>query len=153
VRSDNLNEARLYGFESGMRYLASVGAEFYAVLNYTRGEESSPDGATTAADRIPPLSGRLGLLWEPGQRWRIEPHIDFAAAQDRLSPRDESDPRIRPGGTAGWGSVNLLASWEVTTTFTLGLKLQNLGDKNYREHGSGIDAAGRSLGCWVDVLF
>ena len=95
----------------------------------------------------------LGLLWEPGQRWRIEPYIDFAAAQDRLSPRDESDPRIRPGGTAGWGSVNLLASWEATTALTLGLKLQNLGDKNYREHGSGIDAAGRNLGIWADVIF
>lgn len=153
VRNDNLNEARLFGFESGVRYLADSAMELYAVLNYTRGEESSPEGATTPADRIPPLSGRLGLVWEPAERWRIEPWLDFAAAQDRLSPRDQEDPRIRPGGTAGWGSVNLLASRQLNPRTTLGLKLQNLGDKDYREHGSGIDAAGRSIGAWVDVRF
>jgi outer membrane receptor protein involved in Fe transport len=153
VRSDNLNRARLYGFEGGLRYHAREDLELYAVVNFTRGEERDPDGSSVPADRIPPLNGRLGITWRRGERWRIEPYIDFAAAQDRLSPRDESDPRIRPGGTAGWGSVNLLASWQVTTAFTLGLKLQNLGDKNYREHGSGIDAIGRNLGIWADINF
>jgi hypothetical protein len=35
----------------------------------------------------------------------------------------------------------------------LGLNLRNLGDKNYREHGSGIDAAGRNLDLWFNLLF
>jgi outer membrane receptor protein involved in Fe transport len=35
----------------------------------------------------------------------------------------------------------------------VGLKLQNLGDKNYREHGSGIDAPGRNIGIWFDAAF
>jgi outer membrane receptor protein involved in Fe transport len=153
VRSDNLNEARLYGVESGLRYLAGPTLELYAVLNITRGEERDPDGSTTPADRIPPLNGRLALAWEPSGPWRIEPYIDFAGAQDRLSPRDLEDPRIDPAGTDGWVTLNLLASWQASEAVTLGLKLQNLSDRNYREHGSGIDAGGRSLGGWVNLVF
>jgi outer membrane receptor protein involved in Fe transport len=47
----------------------------------------------------------------------------------------------------------LLASWEVMVDVELGLRLQNLGDKNYREHGSGIDAPGRNIGAWVNYAF
>jgi outer membrane receptor protein involved in Fe transport len=153
VSSDNLTEARLYGFESGLRFLMEMGVEWYAVLNYTHGEESEPSGMATPADRIPPLSGRVGLVWAPGENWRIEPYVDFASAQDRLSARDREDPRINPEGTAGWATLNFLASWQTTDTVALGLKLQNLGDRNFREHGSGIDARGRNLGIWINVLF
>ena len=87
VQSDNLNSATLYGLESGLRYIADDALEVYAVLNYTRGEERD-DGATIPADRIPPLNGRIGLAWMPNADWRIEPYLDFAGEQDRLSPRD-----------------------------------------------------------------
>jgi outer membrane receptor protein involved in Fe transport len=153
VRSDNLNEARLHGLESGLRYFANPDLQLYAVVNYTRGEESAAAIETTPADRIPPLNGRLGLVWDAGERWRIEPYLDFAGRQDRLSPRDLEDPRIDPEGTSGWGTSNLLVGWQMTAATSIGLKLQNLGDKHYREHGSGIDSAGRSLGGWLNVLF
>ncbi|MGK2927360.1 MAG: TonB-dependent receptor plug domain-containing protein [Lysobacterales bacterium] len=153
VRSDNLNEASLYGLESGLRYLFGDDFEWYGVVNYTRGDESEPDGSTAPADRIPPLNGRLGLVWQANERLRLEPYLDFASSQDRLSPRDEEDPRINPLGTPGWGTLNLLLGWQLTAQAHTGLKLQNLGDKNYREHGSGIDAAGRNLGMWFNLLF
>jgi len=153
VRSDNLNQARLYGFESGVRYLVDPGIELYAVLNYTHGDESDPNGSSTPADRIPPLNGRAGLVWEPGEQWRIEPYLDWAGSQDRLGPRDLEDPRIDPEGTDGWVTLNLLASWQATASATFGLKLQNLGDYAYREHGSGIDAPGRNAGVWMELSF
>jgi outer membrane receptor protein involved in Fe transport len=153
VQSDNLNQARLYGLESGVRYFAAEGWEFYAVLNVTRGEETEPGGITIPADRIPPLNGRIGAVWEPSDRLRIEPYLDFADRQDRLSPRDERDPRIDPNGTAGFGTLNLLVTWQPAAAWRTGLRVQNLGDKAYREHGSGIDAPGRNLGGWVELVF
>jgi outer membrane receptor protein involved in Fe transport len=152
VTSDNLNKARLYGVESGLRFLASAEWELYAVANYTRGEESDLE-TTVPADRMPPLNGRLGMVFKPGDTWRFEPYLDFASRQDRLSPRDEEDPRINPQGTPGWGTLNLLASWQASPRLELGLRLQNMGDKNYREHGSGIDAPGRNLGLWLNCAF
>jgi outer membrane receptor protein involved in Fe transport len=152
VRSDNLNEVTLYGIESGLRYIAADELELYAVVNYTHGKESDDD-VTVPADRIPPLNGRLGLVYQANDELRFEPYLDFASRQDRLSPRDESDPRINPLGTTGWGTINLLASWQARQNLELGLRLQNLGDKGYREHGSGIDAPGRNLGIWLNVTF
>jgi outer membrane receptor protein involved in Fe transport len=152
VSSDNLNMAQLYGLESGLRFLASGAWELYAVLNYTRGEESDLE-STVPADRLPPLNGRLGLVFKPGDSWRFESYLDFASRQDRLSPRDEEDPRINPDGTPGWGTLNLLVSWQASPWLKLGLRLQNMADKSYREHGSGVDAPGFNAGFWVNALF
>ena len=57
------------------------------------------------------------------------------------------------GKAPGWLTLNLLASWHATESAGFGLKLQNLSDRNYREHGSGIDAAGRNFGAWINLLF
>ena len=70
-----------------------------------------------------------------------------------LSTRDEEGPRIIPDGTHGYVTFNLLLSWQATPDVELFLRLENLGDKNYREHGSDIDAPGRSIGFWVNALF
>jgi outer membrane receptor protein involved in Fe transport len=152
VTSDNLNQAQLYGVESGLRFFATDEWEIYAVLNYTRGEESD-EVITVPADRVPPLNGRLGLVYSAGEKWRVEPYLDFADQQDRLSPRDVLDPRINPLGTPGWGTLNLLATWQATEQLKLGLRLQNIGDTDYREHASGIDAPGRNLGFWLNLGF
>jgi outer membrane receptor protein involved in Fe transport len=149
VQSDNLNDARLWGIESGIRYLVREEVQLYGVLNYTWGEESDGD-MTVPADRVPPLNGRLGMVYEPTERFRAEPYLEFAGRQDRLSPRDVEDPRIDPKGTAGYVTFNLLLSWQATPRLRAGLRLQNIGDKAYREHGSGIDAAGQNFGLWLD---
>ena len=153
VHNDNLNEVHFWGIESGFRYLFNDAVELFAVVNYTHGEETGVDGLTVPADRIPPLNGRVGFAFNPGHGLRLEPYVDFAGEQDRLSPRDASDPRINPAGTPRWATFNLLLSWQANQLLELGLRLENLADKNYREHGSGIDAAGRNLGFWFNARF
>ncbi len=141
VRSENLNRVSLRGAEAGFRY---YGARFepYGALTATWGEEQSPGGSATAADRIPPLNGRLGLIWRRGGRLRVEPFLAFAGAQRRLSERDSGDPRIDPNGTPGWVTANLRLGWELGPTWRADLNLLNIGDISYREHGSGIDSTG-----------
>lgn len=151
VRSDNINEARLYGIESGLRGYLDESLEVYAVFNAMRAEETDADRVTVPGDRIPPGNGRVGVIWWPRDDLRLEPFLAFATEQDRLSPRDANDPRIKPAGTPGWGTLNLLASWQFNPRIEVGLRLENLGDKNYREHGSGIDAPGRNVGLWLDI--
>jgi outer membrane receptor protein involved in Fe transport len=50
-------------------------------------------------------------------------------------------------------TTNLHLEWQLDERYRLGLNLDNLTDKNYREHGSGIDARGRNFGLWLDALF
>ena len=49
--------------------------------------------------------------------------------------------------------MNLVADWQANDQLQLGLRLENLLDKGYREHASGIDAAGRNIGLWVSYGF
>lgn len=75
----------------------------------------------------------------------------FARRQDRLSPRDRTDPRIDPRGTAGFAVFDLHWSQPLSDRASVRLRLDNVFDKRYREHGSGLDATGRSLGLVLDI--
>jgi outer membrane receptor protein involved in Fe transport len=153
VRSENRNQVTLYGLEAGLRRLLGERLELYGVFNYTRGKEQDPAGGNFPADRVPPLNGKLGIIFEPFEGLRINGYALFASEQNRLSPRDREDPRINPGGTPGWGTLNLRASWQASDRLQVGLKLENLGDQAYREHGSGIDAPGFNVGVWVNAAW
>lgn len=144
VQSQNLAEADIWGLEATARYAFGSAAELDLVLNYTRGEQTDADGGTEPADRIPPLNGRLALRVFRGDSLTFGPYLLFAAGQDRLSGRDVRDGRIDPDGTPGWVTVNLQANWRPDGRWSLRFGLENVLDKPYRFHGSGIDAPGRN---------
>jgi outer membrane receptor protein involved in Fe transport len=152
-RSDNLSEVELWGVEAGLDWSVADWIDLSAGLNYTWGEERIATGERQPADRIPPLNGRLGVKAAPAQNWQVQAYLRFAAEQDRLSDRDFRDPRIDPTGTAGWGTVNLRVVYQPLPSLTLNASLENAGDKRYREHGSGIDAAGRNVILGIDLRF
>ncbi|MBT6210372.1 MAG: TonB-dependent receptor, partial [Woeseia sp.] len=95
--------------------------------------------------RVPPLNGQLRLSYFLSDSLSIEPYINFASGQDRLSPRDVRDTRIDPNGTPGWLSVNVQSTWHYSDAIRVTLKLENLLDEDYRAHGSGINAVGRNF--------
>jgi hemoglobin/transferrin/lactoferrin receptor protein len=153
VRSANLNTVTLYGVEAGARVHLPLEVELVGVLNYTRGTEELPDGSKGPADRIPPLNGRLGLVWRPSERVWVEPFLGYAARQDRLSARDLADPRIDLRGTPGWVTVNVRAGWDVSRYLQVRAALENIADEAYRAHGSGVDAPGIGAIVAVEARF
>lgn len=92
-------------------------------------------------------------LVEPHRTFAIDVFVAFAAAQDRLSERDLTDPRIDPEGTPGWATVNLRAGWQATDHLRLRLAVENVLDSNYRAHGSGMDAAGVNAIAGAELSF
>jgi len=152
VQSQNINDVVLYGFESSFRYNISDSSEIKAVINYTWGKETS-SSLTEPADRIPPLNGFIGYKKTLTEKWSINPKIVFATTQNRLSARDVRDPRIHPNGTGGFTSYNIYANWKASGTSTVRFGLENIFDKKYREHGSGLEAAGRNFQVSINHLF
>jgi outer membrane receptor protein involved in Fe transport len=144
VQSQNLNNVILYGFESSFKYQANADSEFKAVINYTWGEEDSGT-EVEPADRIPPLNGLISYERQLNDKWSINPKIVFSDTQDRLSSRDSRDPRINPNGTGGFTTYNFYANLKVSDKSDLRFGLENIFDKKYREHGSGLDATGRNV--------
>lgn len=150
VQNRNLARLDLRGVEAGLRWRGER-VDAYATATWTRGDESV-DGMRDPADRIPPLFGRAGAVWR-GDALTVEAYSLYAAAQDRLSPRDRVDPRIDPRGTAGWATFNLRLEWQVDARLSLALRGENLGDRRYREHGSGLDEPGRNLVLTADYRY
>ena len=66
----------------------------------------------------------------------------LAGTQDRLSARDLSDARINPFGTGGFVVYDTHFTWRHSINGQIRLGVENIFNKKYREHASGLDAPG-----------
>ena len=152
VQSQNATRLDLHGIEAGVKFITEGPWSAYASATLTRGTEKLGI-AEYDADRIPPLFGKIGADYRLTEAWTFSAYSFFAARQDRLSPRDLTDPRINPAGTAGYATTNIAATWNVLEQLDLRLSAENLANRKYREHGTGLDEAGRSFGVGIDWRF
>jgi hemoglobin/transferrin/lactoferrin receptor protein len=65
-----------------------------------------------------------------------------ASKQDRLASGDKSDNRIPAGGTPGWNILNINAGY-IVKHINVDFSIENIFNKDYRYHGSGINGCGR----------
>ena len=152
VQSQNATRLDLHGIEAGVKFITEGPWSAYASATLTRGTEKLGI-AEYDADRIPPIFGKIGADHRLTEAWILSAYSFFAARQDRLSPRDLTDPRINPAGTAGYATTNIAATWNVREQLDLRLSAENLANRKYREHGTGLDEAGRSFGVGIDWRF
>tara|TARA_Y100000590_G_scaffold424000_1_gene530432 strand:- start:6362 stop:8629 length:2268 start_codon:yes stop_codon:yes gene_type:complete len=137
----NFGEAVIRGAEFALDYSLTDPLTFRANLTSTTGENitlNEPVGG------IPPLFGLAGIRWNRGGLF-VDGFVRFASRQERLSSDDLDDPRIPAGGTPGWFTVNVRGGVTIGKSVILQLSLQNMLDRNYREHGSGMNGPGRNL--------
>ena len=153
TQSRNVDQADIHGIEASASWWWSEASSLEVVVNYLRGEQSDSTGLTVAGDRIPPLNGRITLRHQYSDRLAVEPYVVFAGRQDRLSPRDIRDVRINPAGTPGWVTVNLAAEWKLREGWIVSLGFENILNRHYRVHGSGVDAVGRNLFAALQVTW
>ena len=166
---DNVDEVQIQGVELVGTVPVQDSFFIYGNAMFTRGKVllingRAPDPENPWEERIrrePPLNGILGLRWHPPdeQYWGGF-FIRGATEQRRLNRSDIRDPRI-PGttrdtgevefdsdgnaigeGSPGWFTLNLRGGMQVSEYSQLTFALENLLDKRYREHGSGINAPG-----------
>lgn len=145
VQSSNAASVSVRGIEAGLTWQLHEHFGAHAVLNYAWGEQDVSGNAAEAADRIPPLSGRLSVNYSSDRPFGFDAWMQFAGAQDRLSARDIRDPRIDPLGTTGWGILGFQANWHYRHQWRVAAGVNNILDKRYRSHGSGIDGVGRNF--------
>jgi len=143
-KKENTESAFIKGVETGFnwqllqRFVLSGGATYTYGQNLSRYEPLR---------RIPPFNGRLMTTWRTG-KWMAATEWQFAARQSRLAQGDKEDNRIPAGGTPGWSVINLYGSYKLDKIqFSTGI--QNVMNKDYRTHGSGINGVGRSA--WINI--
>ncbi len=146
----NVGKARVEGFALEGECRLSETWAVHGNVAWTRGDDLT---ARTPLTRIPPVTGMAGLRWIPRTKLWVEAYAFFAGSQHRLSAGDIADQRIGPGGTPGFLTANLRGGFELGETFQLAVGIQNLNDKSYRWHGSGLMAPGRNLVIGVGKTF
>jgi len=131
------------GVEFNGEYLLDGGWSAYGNFWYTYGRN---DVTNAPLSRIPPAQGILGLRWRAADArswWSL--YTWMVRRQDRLDPvRDISDERIPAGGTPGYATLNMRAGhafgdWQ---QHRVSLSLENITDKAYLVHGSGVYGTG-----------
>ncbi len=177
---DNIDEAQIQGLEfTGLSQLTDEWSLF-GNLTLTRGKVTllkgnEPDPNKPWEARIrrePPPNGLLGVRWEEkDDRFWGEFFARGAAKQNRLSNGDIRDPRI-PGltrerdevtfdedgravdaGTPGWFTLNIRGGARLTEYSRLTVGVENILNRRYREHGSGVDGPGINFVVSLDNRF
>jgi hemoglobin/transferrin/lactoferrin receptor protein len=152
ITKDNVGNGSVEGIELGLAYRMTEQWSTFGNATYLHGTQSTyPTSAPVLEDeyldRLMPFTAQVGLRWEDmsNELW-VEGLIAHAARGDRLSTRDVNDStRIPAGGTPAFTTLDLRLGWQVLPNANLHLGLENLTDKDYRIHGSGLNRPGRNL--------
>ena len=138
----NINDAEIQGVEAGTEFWLNPQWRFGASLTWTEGRDARTKAPLR---RIPPLYGSARLVYYPADRVWIEGSVWWADDQDQLAAGDIEDPRIGPDGTPGYTAFGLKAGYTPHPRHELLVGLENLSDKQYKAHGSGIFAPGLNV--------
>ena len=142
----NVGSGDIFGTEFSLRY-SMQSFEWSGQFYYTYGENTNDNEPLS---RIPPFTGQLALRWLATEPWSFEARTYFAAKQGRLSLRDILDSRIPDGGTSGYNTLNLKSIYSIRGG-RLVFSFDNVFDKLYRTHGSGIYSPGRHISVSVQL--
>jgi len=139
--NENVGEGLITGLSGTTRLYWNTEWSLQIAGSWTYGKNEKYD---TPLTRIPPLRGVLSIRRNLKRGW-LEGSLQLTARQDRLSPDDLRDTRIPEGGTPGYTVLHLRSGFLLRSNLKLNAAIENIFDKTYRIHGSGIDMPGRNL--------
>ena len=177
---DNVDEAQFQGVELAGFIPIDSAWSIYGNAAMLRGEVLLINGIEPAPEkpweartrREPPLNGVVGIQWEPAKtNYWITLFVRAAAEQRRLNRSDIRDPRIQgstrdpaevefdgdgnavDAGTPGWWTLNVRTGVKLQEYTRLTLAFENLLDRRYRVHGSGVNSPGFNISVSLDNRF
>ncbi|HEY6553323.1 MAG TPA: TonB-dependent receptor, partial [Vicinamibacteria bacterium] len=152
LQRQNIGQASIQGFEMAGSIVPHPRLTLWGNFTYTRGDD---DVAHVPLARIPPAFGTVAARWNgkgTTSPW-LELQSQFAGDQRRLNPTDVADTRIGPGGTDGFTVFHLRGGLSPSKNLRLNVALQNIGDKAYKYHGSGVYRPGFQAALGLEYEF
>ena len=122
-------EAEFYGIDTDFGWRFDDSWRVDGVLSYVRGKRRD---ISDNLYRIAPLTSVLGLTWLRGQ-WTATAEGVFASEQDKVSRTNEETP------SPGYGIMNLYGSYRFASGLDLSVGVNNVFDKEYRDHTNGVN--------------
>ena len=159
VQKANVGDGNIYGFEIKVNYRLNDAWSIFGGAASQRGQVDTYTSVGVKSlqpmSKIPPAMAVLGIRRTDGSgRWWAELEMKTADNQDRLSPLDKLDTqRTPPGGTPGYNVYNIRGGVKIGDKSRAPLGIENIGNRDYRIHGSGNNEAGRNVILSVSVYF
>jgi len=133
-----------------------------ATFAWTHGEGQNLGGAVpwgqfpdpnprVPLSRIAPTNGTLETRWSFLGSFYAGWALRWAFAQHRLAVSDRADYRIPNGGTPGYAVFDLRAGYRLRRNVIFNAVLENIMNRPYRAHGSGVNGAARSISVGLEV--
>ncbi len=145
-RKENVEKADVKGLEAQIEWDVFRQFKLSGSMAYAYGHNLTKNEPLR---RIPPFNGRITGTYR-NKKISAAAEWLFASKQVRLAQGDKDDNRIPKGGTPGWNVLNVYAGYRLIH-FRFNIGAQNIFNKDYRAHGSGINGVGRSA--WVNVVY
>lgn len=145
-RKENTEEAIIKGVEGFVEWQAVRGLFFDMFASFNHGQNISK---AEPLRRVPPFNGNFALKYKLN-KFYVKSELAWADKQSRLAQGDKDDNRIPFNGTPGWKVLNIYTGYSLGSA-QLRISAQNLFNEDYRTHGSGINAVGRSL--WMSLHY
>ncbi|KGJ96215.1 TonB-dependent hemoglobin/transferrin/lactoferrin family receptor [Colwellia psychrerythraea] len=121
----NIDSVTLKGIEAAVRYHLNDSVSVFANAAYQDGKDDATGDYLTS---ISPLSGITGVSYEV-DALSAELILNWATRMDKVN---EGNAEV-----AGYGTVDFLASYQVSDEFRVNLALTNLTDKEYVKYLNG----------------
>jgi hemoglobin/transferrin/lactoferrin receptor protein len=107
-----------------------------------------------ATTRLMPVQAKFSTQFVPASsNWSTTLSFLAVSKADDLSLKDETDvTRIPSNGTPSYFLTNIYGKYDISATSSISLALENIGDVDYRVHGSGLNGPGRNfiLSCSIN---
>ncbi|MCZ7645418.1 MAG: TonB-dependent receptor [Planctomycetota bacterium] len=151
VAKRNGGKGYIYGAELGLRYTFLEDFTLWGNVTVTEGDILQYDNNVPpvrrryVVDRLIPVMSHMGLKYEPlGERWWVELHADVFSDANRRSFGNRADMRrFPPDGTPGFGVFGIRGGVKLLDDrLRISGAIENIGNVDYRIHGSGQNMPG-----------
>lgn len=148
IQKANVGDGFAYGLDVGALWHVDAAWSLGADASFIAGKVETflAPGVTNdePLGKLPPLHGGvLARYDDPASSLWVEGAVRWADRQDHLNPLDELDTqRVPPDGTPGYVVYGLRAGCTPCANLDLTFGVENVTNRDYRLHGSGVNEPG-----------
>src|SRR5690606_14007780 len=148
----NSAQAKVYGFEAGVKIKLCESLNLNSNLSYVNGEEEVNENQQAPLRHAPPIFGSSHLLWKKN-KLTLDFYSDYNGElsfydlapseieKDYIYAVDENGNPYSPA----WYTLNLRSQYKFSENIRATVAWENITDQRYRTYSSGIVAPGTNI--------
>jgi hemoglobin/transferrin/lactoferrin receptor protein len=146
----NSSEARIYGFEAGIKAILSNSFEITSQYSLTKGRQKNNQNFDTPVRHVAPEFGNIHLIWK-GDKISLDGFLNYNGIlrhedishelSNHLFAQDQNGYPYSPA----WYTLNLRTRFKFSDTLSFIGSIENILNEGYRPFASGVSAPGANF--------